>query len=133
MEVTAAVKNSTYTEGSTLTDKINRYILSNRASIASIAKEIGYSRTTVSRYLAGKYDSDTTDIETKLAEFLSRQTGETVTPPAGTPGPSWASAKAARNTSGWESSSLAAATARPTPCAIMPSSPGSPISNATTP
>ena len=52
MEVTAAVKNSTYTEGSTLTDKINRYILSNRASIASIAKEIGYSRTTVSRYLA---------------------------------------------------------------------------------
>ena len=43
MEVTAAVKNSTYTEGSTLTDKINRYILSNRASIASIAKEIGYS------------------------------------------------------------------------------------------
>ena len=82
MEVTAAVKNSTYTEGSTLTDKINRYILSNRASIASIAKEIGYSRTTVSRYLAGKYDSDTTDIETKLAEFLSRQTGETVTPPA---------------------------------------------------
>ena len=84
MEVTAAVKNSTYTEGSTLTDKINRYILSNRASIASIAKEIGYSRTTVSRYLAGKYDSDTTDIETKLAEFLSRQTGETVTPP--TPG-----------------------------------------------
>ena len=43
MEVTAAVKNSTYTEGSTLTDKINRYILSNRASIASIAKEIAYS------------------------------------------------------------------------------------------
>ena len=43
MEVTAAVKNSTYTEGSTLTDKINRYILSNRASIASIAKEIGRS------------------------------------------------------------------------------------------
>ncbi len=82
MEVTAAVKNSTYTEGSTLTDKINRYILSNRASIASIAKEIGYSRTTVSRYLAGKYDSDTTDIESKLAEFLSRQTGETITPPA---------------------------------------------------
>ena len=96
MEVTAAVKNSTYTEGSTLTDKINRYILSNRASIASIAKEIGYSRTTVSRYH-----------RPPLARARSRAGRPQSCPPfwkAGMLRPSWASAKAARNTSGWESS-----------------------------
>ncbi len=85
MEVTAAVKMDTYTEAKGIAQKVNNYILAKRASIASIAKEIGYSRTTVSRYLAGKYDSDTTDIETKLAEFLSRQTGEAVALPAPAP------------------------------------------------
>ncbi len=88
MEVTAAERNITYTEAQSLAQKINNYILTNRSSIANVAKAIGYSRTTVSRYLAGKYDSDPTDLENKLAEFLAHETGEAVevSAPAQEPG-----------------------------------------------
>ena len=88
MEVTAAERNITYTEAQSLAQKINNYILANRSSIANVAKSIGYSRTTVSRYLAGKYDSDPTDLENKLAEFLAHETGEAVevSAPAQEPG-----------------------------------------------
>ncbi len=81
MEVTAAARTNTYTEAQSLAEKVNSYILANHGSIANVAKEIGYSRTTVSRYLAGKYDSDPTDLERKLAEYLTRQTGEAVEVP----------------------------------------------------
>lgn len=88
MEVTAAERTNTYTEAQSLAQKINNHILATHGSIANVAKEIGYSRTTVSRYLSGKYDSDPTDLESKLAEYLTRQTGETVeiTTPAQEPG-----------------------------------------------
>ena len=88
MEVTAAERSITYTEAQSLAQKINNYILTNRSSIANVAKLIGYSRTTVSRYLAGKYDSDPTDLENKLAEFLAHETGEAVevSAPAQEPG-----------------------------------------------
>ena len=88
MEVTAAERNITYIEAQSLAQKINNYILTNRSSIANVAKSIGYSRTTVSRYLAGKYDSDPTDLENKLAEFLAHETGEAVevSAPAQEPG-----------------------------------------------
>lgn len=82
MEVTAAARTTTYTEAQSLAEKVNSHILSTHGSIANVAKEIGYSRTTVSRYLAGKYDSDPTDLERKLAEYLTRQTGEAVEVPA---------------------------------------------------
>ncbi len=81
MEVTAAERTTTYTEAQSLAAKINGYIVAQRTSIAAIAKEIGYSRVTVSRYLAGKYDSDPTGIEAKLAAFLAGQTGEEVSAP----------------------------------------------------
>ena len=87
MEVTAAERTTTYTEAQSLAAKINGYIVAQRTSIAAIAKEIGYSRVTVSRYLAGKYDSDPTGIEAKLAAFLAGQTGEEVElPPPPEPG-----------------------------------------------
>ena len=41
-----------------------------------------YSRTSVSRYLSGKYDSCASTMEEKLAEFLAAHTGETVEAPA---------------------------------------------------
>ena len=82
MEVTAAEQNSTYTGNRSLAQKINDHILATHGSIANVAKEIGYSRTTVSRYLAGKYDSDPADIEGKLSDFLTRHTGETIAPQA---------------------------------------------------
>lgn len=86
MEVTAAESTTTYTGAQSLAEKINGYIVAQRTSIAAIAKEIGYSRVTVSRYLSGKYDSDPTGIEAKLAEFLAGQTGEAVDIPQ-PPGP----------------------------------------------
>lgn len=42
MEVTAAERNITYTEAQSLAQKINNYILTNRSSIANVAKSIGY-------------------------------------------------------------------------------------------
>lgn len=78
MEVTAAERTATYTEVKSLAQTVNDFILATRSSIANVAKEIGYSRTTVSRYLSGKYDSDPTDLETKLAEYIARMTGEAV-------------------------------------------------------
>lgn len=79
MEVTAAKLNNTYTEGKSLADKINDHLMSTGKSIALLAKEINYSRTTVSRYLSGKYESNSTDIEKQLAEYLSHFTGENFT------------------------------------------------------
>lgn len=143
MEVTAAERSITYTEAQSLAQKINNYILTNRSSIANVAKLIGYSRTTVSRYLAGKYDSDPTDLENKLAEFLAHETGEAVevsapgrrrsSMRAGTRRQSSACARAVRSTSGSASWSPEAATARPTPSVNTRSSPASPTSSATTP
>lgn len=57
---------------------VNQWIKDNNSSIAAVAKEIGYSRPTTSRYLTGKYDSDPQEIERLLAEFLERHTGQAV-------------------------------------------------------
>lgn len=71
---------------------MNNYIQTQHSSIAAVAKDIGYSRTTVSRYLTGKYDSNPNDLESKLTDFLTRQTGEAVdltTPLAKSEGKTW--------------------------------------------
>lgn len=52
-----------------LAERINQYILEQKSSIAAISKEIGYSRTSVSRYLSGKYDACASTMEEKLSEF----------------------------------------------------------------
>jgi DNA transposition AAA+ family ATPase len=80
MEVTAtAAKAATYTGSMNIAMKINTHLIATGKSIALLAREINYSRTTVSRYLSGKYDSDTTDIEARLTEYLARHTGEKAT------------------------------------------------------
>lgn len=86
MEVKAAEHATTYTNGKSLAEQINEFIFQNKTSIAAVAKAINYSRTTVSRYLSGKYDSDTSDLEAKLAAYLTEQTGETVAAPTPAPG-----------------------------------------------
>lgn len=74
MEATAA---KIYTgETKTLADKVNEFIKSQGKTITELASTINYSRTTVSRYLSGKYDSDATELEAKLSAFLSEVTGE---------------------------------------------------------
>ena len=92
MEVTAAERTTIYTNISPLAQRVNNYIQTQHSSIAAVAKDIGYSRTTVSRYLTGKYDSNPNDLESKLTDFLTRQTGEAVdltTPLAKLEGKTW--------------------------------------------
>lgn len=81
MEVTAAVSTATYTESKSLAEKVKNHLEATGTSIAALASTINYSRTTVSRYLGGKYDSDTKDIELRLAEYLAKHTGEEITLP----------------------------------------------------
>lgn len=84
MEITAAARTTTYTEAQGLAQQINEHLASTGKSIASLAKEVNYSRTTVSRYLSGKYDADPSDLEGKLTAYLTEQTGEAVElPPQG--------------------------------------------------
>ena len=85
MEVTAAERACG--GGKSIAARINDHIVATKASIASIAKEINYSRTTISRYLAGKYDADPGDIESRLAAYLSEHTGEEVEIPVSEAGP----------------------------------------------
>lgn len=79
MEATA--ERTTYTEVRSLSDQVKEYMSRTGMSIAALSKEISYSRPTISRYLAGKYDSDPTELERCLSEFLARHTGEVVTLP----------------------------------------------------
>lgn len=85
MEVRAAAaaeQTATYTPGKPLARQVNDYLTATRTSIATLANEIpGYSRPTISRYLAGKYDGDITTIEKLLAEWLAQRTGEAVDVP----------------------------------------------------
>jgi len=82
MEVTAATANAVYTNSKTLAEKLNEYLSTTKTSIAALAKEVNYSRTAVSRYLSGKYDSNANGLEAKLAEYLAQSTGEEVEVPA---------------------------------------------------
>lgn len=59
-----------------IADKINEFIKREGMTITDLASTIKYSRSTVSRYLSGKYDSDATELEAKLTAFLSEATGE---------------------------------------------------------
>ena len=79
VKAAAAAQSAIYTTGKPLAEQINSYLLKTGTSIASLANEIpGYSRPTISRYLAGKYEGDITTIEQLLAEWLARRTGEAV-------------------------------------------------------
>jgi transcriptional regulator with XRE-family HTH domain len=139
MEVTAAVSTATYTESKSLAEKVKNHLEATGTSIAALASAINYSRTTVSRYLGGKYDSDTKDIELRLAEYLAKHTARRSPSPelpgrhrpsgpaslrAATRRPSSASANPAKSTSASASWSGVPATARPTPSRSTPSSPG---------
>lgn len=81
MEVTAAERTPTYTETRSLADQIKNHLAATGKSIASLAHDIGYSRTTVSRYLSGNYDSSSADLERLLADYLQQSTGTAVSVP----------------------------------------------------
>ena len=79
MEGTAERTVNIYTNpGKTLAEKINDHLALTKQSIAGLAKDVNYSRTAVSRYLSGKYDSNATGLEEKLAEWYAQSTGDAV-------------------------------------------------------
>lgn len=86
MEVTAAAAGTatltTRTSEKNLAQKIVDYLDATKTSIATVAAETGYSRTTISRYLSGKYDGDISAVESLLAEWLAGRTGKVVELPA---------------------------------------------------
>ena len=59
-----------YITGVNLTERVNEYMSKTKKNISDIAKEINYSRSTLSQYLNGKYQSDATELEEKLMEFI---------------------------------------------------------------
>jgi DNA transposition AAA+ family ATPase len=85
MEVmAAAVNHNTYTDNKSIASQVNAHLEAAGKSIALLAREISYSRTTVSRYLSGKYDSDSKDIEARLTEYLAKHSGEPIIFPTAT-------------------------------------------------
>ncbi len=81
MEVTAAERTNTYTGSQTLAQQLKDYMKQNDISVTEVAREIStpgrpYSRTTVSRYLSGKYDANASSVEEKLADYLSAHIGQ---------------------------------------------------------
>lgn len=62
----------------TLADRVNTYLQANRISITALADEVNYSRSTLSRYLNGSYDSNPAEIEEKLSTYLNKKMGRVV-------------------------------------------------------
>lgn len=77
MEVKAADNNIiAYTDGKALADRVKSYLDRTNTSIAALAGAVQYSRPTISRYLSGKYDSDATELEARLENYLVEKTGQ---------------------------------------------------------
>ena len=53
------------------------YMEKSGLTITEVAKEINYHRTSLSKFLNGKYDKDSTDIADRLTNFLKGHMGET--------------------------------------------------------
>lgn len=62
---------NTYTVERTLKEKVADILTEKKMAKAELALAIGYSRSAVSRYLGGKYDSDPTELEAALARFVN--------------------------------------------------------------
>ncbi|SHF45268.1 hypothetical protein SAMN02745133_02678 [Desulforamulus putei DSM 12395] len=70
-----------------LAQRVNEYLAVNKKTKAELANELNYSRTTISRYLSGKYDSDTTELEARLEDYLKSKAGQKEDTPAVTETP----------------------------------------------
>ena len=69
---TAELQQNTYTKSKSLREKVNDILRELKMNKAELALKIQYSRSAVSQYLNGKYQSDPTEIEAKLMEFVRR-------------------------------------------------------------
>ena len=68
--------DAAYTKEETLRETVNRLLLEKKMNKAELALKINYSRSAVSQYLNGKYNSDAKEIEAKLGKFVQECTGE---------------------------------------------------------
>lgn len=72
-----------YTKEMTLRERVTEIISEMKMTKAELAMKIQYSRSAVSQYLGNKYNSDPTEIEARLAEFVkayeAEKRGQTVT------------------------------------------------------
>ena len=65
-----ALQETTYTKEQALRDRVNSILAEIRMNKAELALQIQCSRSMVSQYLNGKYNSDPTEIEDKLRGFI---------------------------------------------------------------
>lgn len=66
---------NTYTAQKSLADQMNERLAGLKMTKAEAALKMNYSRSALSQYLNGKYNSDPTEIEKKIAEFLRMSGG----------------------------------------------------------
>lgn len=78
-----ALMDAAYTKEETLRETVNRLLSERKMNKAELALKIEYSRSAVSQYLNGKYNSDATDLEAKLEQFV-RECGGEAQPGSGT-------------------------------------------------
>lgn len=66
---------NTYTAGKTLAEQLQERLAELKMTKAEAALRMNYSRSAVSRYIGGKYESDPTELEKKIVEFLEASGG----------------------------------------------------------
>lgn len=75
-----ALMERTYTQEKTLADRVNEILKEIKMTKQELAMKIDYSRPAVSRYLNGKYEAGSTELEEKMQKFVHEyegsQTGE---------------------------------------------------------
>lgn len=73
-----AIQEHTYLQGVSLRDRVNTILKEACMNKQILAMNLGLSRPMVSQYLNGKYQSDPTNIENRLREFVAHyeQTGD---------------------------------------------------------
>ena len=77
-----AALEKTYTQEITLRDRILEIKKKENMSIVELSKKVRYSRSAISQYLANKYNSNPTEIESRLTEFVKTYEAESGEQPA---------------------------------------------------
>ena len=77
----AAVSTNTTAEPLSIVEQLKNYADSNKISISVLAKETGLGRSTISKYVNGAYGSDTANVDKRVAQFLSKHTGNIINLP----------------------------------------------------
>ena len=66
-----ALAMNTYTQEKTIQERVQEILKETKMNKAELAIRLNYSRSAISQYLNGKYNSDPTQLEAKLMEFIA--------------------------------------------------------------